>query len=253
MVTHPRLLQPADLPQLMRLKSSAGWNQTEADWLRLLELAPDGCFGIEVDGAPAATTTAICYGTDLAWIGMVLTLPEYRRRGLARVLMRHALDWLRERGAGCIKLDSTDLGRPLYEELGFRVEGPVERWLRPPGACLEAEPLELDLALDRAAFGADRSVLVCRLGAGREGSQAAYFGPCVARSAGDAESQLRWFLSRRDEPVYWDLLPENREAVRIALGCGFSRVRSLHRMVHGGGRIDHDDSKVFAIAGFEYG
>jgi hypothetical protein len=37
----------------MRLKESAGWNQTEADWLRLLSLERRGCFA-----GPRATASS---------------------------------------------------------------------------------------------------------------------------------------------------------------------------------------------------
>ena len=79
-----RLLTLADVAAGMRLKEAAGWNQTEADWRNVLTLAPESCFGIECDGELRATTTAICYGRELAWIGMVLTDPAYRGRGFAR-------------------------------------------------------------------------------------------------------------------------------------------------------------------------
>src|SRR5579862_3873502 len=88
-----RLLEQRHIPQALGLSEAAGWNQTAADWERLLALAPHGCFGIEMDGILAATTTAICYGQDLAWIGMVLTASEYRRRALARTLLHHALGY----------------------------------------------------------------------------------------------------------------------------------------------------------------
>src|ERR1700680_1423721 len=97
-VIRPRLLKAGDVPQAMRLKDAAGWNQTAEDWRLLMELSPDGCFGIEGDGELASTTTAVCYGADLAWIGMVLTAAEYRGRGFARMLMRHALHYIESRG-----------------------------------------------------------------------------------------------------------------------------------------------------------
>src|SRR5688500_7873242 len=79
------------LPDLMRLKASAGWNQTEDDWLRCMRLQPDGCLGIAAEGRVIASATTIKYGRDLSWIGMVLTLPEYRGRGLARRLMQEVI------------------------------------------------------------------------------------------------------------------------------------------------------------------
>jgi len=57
----------------------------------LLELAPQTCFGIEQDRRLVSTATLVCYGRRLAWIGMVLTHPEYRGRGFAHALEIHAV------------------------------------------------------------------------------------------------------------------------------------------------------------------
>ena len=156
-----RALQPDDIPAAMRLKEAAGWNQTEDDWRNVLRLAPGGCFGLVENDTLAATATAVSYGTDLGWIGMVLTHPDFRGRGFARALMEHALDYLSARGVRCVKLDATDMGYPLYRNLGFEDECPVERWRRsagpigPESAC----PFVIDVALDRAGIsgGSDRT------------------------------------------------------------------------------------------------
>src|SRR5258708_2895319 len=112
-----RRLTAADLPQAMLLKQIAGWNQTEQDWLRALELEPEGCFGIERDRRVVATATTICYGRELAWIGMVLTHPEYRGQGFATRLMRRALEYIDGRHVQWTKLDATPMGSPLYRKL----------------------------------------------------------------------------------------------------------------------------------------
>ena len=53
----------------------------------------------------------------------VYTLPEYRRRGMARGLLVAALEWCRaHRAATVVRLNSTPSGRALYESLGFRPE-----------------------------------------------------------------------------------------------------------------------------------
>jgi GNAT superfamily N-acetyltransferase len=270
-----RVLTPADIPSGMGLKAAAGWNQTEGDWRNLLEISPKTCFGIDCDGELRATTTAICYGRELAWIGMVLTDPEYRGRGLARRLMEHTLEYLRRDGVCWFKLDATAMGRPVYERLGFRDEAVIERWLRKPGAAhLGADstgPFVLEAALDCEAFGADRDPLLRVLakfeatsiaGAGfamgRAGSNASYFGPCVARSQDAARDLLAWFLAKHDEEsVYWDILAANRDAVELAREFGFERARELMRMGLAG--VEHpaplqkNDALVFGAAGFEYG
>ena len=90
-----RLLEEADIPAALRLKELARWNQTEKDWRCLLRLEPNGCFCATSAGRIIATTTTISYGRQLAWIGMVLVDPEYRRCGIATRLMHVALDYLR--------------------------------------------------------------------------------------------------------------------------------------------------------------
>src|SRR5438045_882532 len=122
-----RLLDESDISAAMQLKELARWNQTESDWRRLLRLEPRGCFCARIDGVLTGTTTAITYSSELAWIGMVLVDPEYRRRRIATRLMQAALDYLSERVA-TVKLDATPDGQPVYENLGFKVESLVERW-----------------------------------------------------------------------------------------------------------------------------
>jgi len=268
-----RLLKKTDIGSVMRLNQAAGWNQTPEDWERLIELAPEGCFVLDCDGAPVATASAVCYGRRLAWIGMVLTHPDYRGRGYARRLMEHSLEYLERLGIEWIKLDATDMGRPLYLRLGFEDEGPIERWAGTGGAGAGPMPVHAfqhDAELDLAAFGADRGELLSVLSGvqavsapggfamGRSGVKAAFFGPSVARSSEAARILLQWFLAEHPgERVFWDLLPGNAEAVSMAREFGFAPVRKLVRMgrqgAPGASPLIYDDSLVFAIAGFEYG
>src|SRR5579863_2424566 len=125
-----RSLVASDIPAALGLSEQAGWNQTGEDWRMLVDLAPQGCLAIEVEGELAATTTLLCYGQRLAWIGMVLTKLPYRGRGFARRLLTQALTQADEMGIETVKLDATDQGRPLYEKMGFRFEQAVERWSR---------------------------------------------------------------------------------------------------------------------------
>jgi GNAT superfamily N-acetyltransferase len=50
----------------------------------------------------------------------VYTEPRARRLGLARLLMETALAWCRDNGIRAVILHSSDVGRPLYESLGFK-------------------------------------------------------------------------------------------------------------------------------------
>ncbi len=277
-----RQMRNADIPSAMRLKHAAGWNQTPEDWQRLLRLEPDGCFVAETKGVVAGSTTAVRYGSEMAWIGMVLVLPEFRRQGIARALMQHALDWLELRGTHMCGLDATSMGKPLYEEVGFVSTELIERWERPPegspgrggrdsARCIGTLSAALE-QIDREACSYDRSRLLrdlckdssvtgasCAEGFafGRPGSSAWFVGPCVAKNARAAASVLRATLeSRQGERVFWDFLPSNRSARELATELGFQPVRRLERMMLRGGApptLHSHSDEVYATAGFEFG
>jgi GNAT superfamily N-acetyltransferase len=54
-----------------------------------------------------------------AIIQNVYTEPEWRRRGLAALLIERIIDWTQEKGIDSLVLHASDEGRALYERLGF--------------------------------------------------------------------------------------------------------------------------------------
>lgn len=273
-----RQMRVADIPALMRLKEAANWNQTEQDWINVMAIEPEGCWVDEQQGEVAASTTAVCYGKDLAWIGMVLVEPRFRGRGLARGLMQHALRRLEERGIRQVKLDATDMGQPLYAKLGFRPERVIERWgsgpetrERQPGGGWGLGVLRSRVTeIDREAFGVDRTRLVEQLlraypgqaevsvdgfALGRPGSNAYFLGPCAAPDAGAARRLLGALVARSPaERFFWDVFPDAAAAVDLARDLGFERRRELLRMrLHDEPALPGQPERVFGAAGFEYG
>ena len=49
----------------------------------------------------------------------VYTEPEWRRRGLAELVIRAIMDWSRANGVAGLVLHASEMGKPLYERLGF--------------------------------------------------------------------------------------------------------------------------------------
>jgi hypothetical protein len=223
---------------------------------------PDGCFAMDVGGVVVATTTSIRYGTDLAWIGMVLTHPEFRGRGFARALMQSALDRLEN--VETVKLDATEMGQPLYRQLGFVDECIIERWLgvAQPSASISIDEFSPQPMLDKNAFGADRSALLQRLAQieaasvrdiafamGRPCAGTGRFGPCVSPSKEAALVLAQWFLARHPhEQILWDLFPENN----LAQSLGFEFSRRVTRMARGR-TLKSNRALIYACAGFEFG
>ncbi len=277
-----RLLDELDLPAALRLKELARWNQTESDWKRLLCLEPRGCFCATIAGRVVGTTTTTTYGREVAWIGMVLVDPEYRRCGIATRLMHAALDYLLKARVTAVKLDATTDGRPVYEKLGFKMETLIERWagvavspVTVARSTLDASARGEVFALDRLAFRADRSRLIEMLvedacvaplvartpdglltgyGLARGGTDAAYVGPLVATISDEATALLDGLLSElEEERVYIDVNTDFKSAREVLTRRGFVKQRDLIRMSYGKESGAGCSQDVFAIAGPEFG
>ena len=179
-----RLLGPDDLPRCVALATDRAWAPERSKWELLLSAshvlgvdAPDG-------RGLAGSVTLTRWQDDAAAVGMMLVASRYGRRGLGLTLMRQLLELA---GADAtVTLFATDMGRPLYEKLGFqpvrrnvsfvgrfrpRPDNSKWRWapggrgtgnerrVRPAGAADLPEILKVD----RAAFGADRARILTRL------------------------------------------------------------------------------------------
>jgi GNAT superfamily N-acetyltransferase len=55
----------------------------------------------------------------LVYVHSVYTAPEYRRQGLARRILQAMIAYCHENGWPRISLHASEMGRGLYEELGF--------------------------------------------------------------------------------------------------------------------------------------
>jgi ribosomal protein S18 acetylase RimI-like enzyme len=82
----------------------------------------------EVDGQAAACVLLVwwmlppnfdSFSRKRGFVSSVYTKPAYRRQGIARELMKILIASAREEGVGRLILWSSDMGRPLYEQLGF--------------------------------------------------------------------------------------------------------------------------------------
>ena len=277
------LLAAADIPAAFALSTAEGWNQLPADWARLVRLEPAGCFAARDGDRLAGTVTTISYGGVLAWIGMMVVHPDLRGRGIGAALMRQAIGYARGLGIATIKLDATPMGRPLYESLGFVVESELERWQgtaspadgRDQPELARPEELEPLYALDRAAYGADRSRLLASLAADaaggplaaardgaapdgyallRPGRTASYIGPIVATGAGTGLRLLDGMLARAaGTPVCLDRnLHGHLDAASLA-ERGLAVRRGLARMRLGPPVTGSAPASICAIAGPAFG
>jgi predicted N-acetyltransferase YhbS len=269
----------ADIPLGMQLKQQAGWNQTEKDWSRFLELEPEGCFVAELDGALAGTATTCTFG-PVAWVAMVLVDAALRGQGIGKALMGHALDFLDARGVRSVRLDATPLGRPLYEKLGFAAEYQLTRYegsplvTEPVNQCVPARPEHLDglVELDRVVTTTGRDKLLRRLFAefpggvrvvevsgrvegfvmARPGARAWFIGPCIGSGLAGPCLIVDALGRFAGQPVYLDIPADNPVANRLAADRGLTVQRHLLRMGRGQ-KVSEDRAALWASSGPEMG
>lgn len=282
-----RDMTDADTEAGLRLCRAAGWNQLDRDWKTLLE--PPSVFRVASrEGRVIGSAGAVVYGTELAWVCMVLVDPADRGHGLGAALVEQVIERLGHVAA--VGLDATPSGRPVYARLGFVDTSGLARLECAPSPrrqALAAQPApqrgrvrllaERDLpgvlAWDREVFGADRSRVlrsartaspelawviededtVCGYCFGRPGYRAAQIGPVVA---------LEWESARALVSSCLASAPDRRcilDAPALAAWrselqqLGFTEQRPFTRMYRRADAAPGRMERLFAIAGPEFG
>jgi predicted N-acetyltransferase YhbS len=213
--------RPDHLAGAVRLSQQADWPHRLEDWRMALALS-EGCAAVSGEGNRVIGTALVTpYGSDAATINMVIVDASVRGHGLGRRLMDEVLSLAGDRS---LQLVATESGMPLYEKLGFRMSGAIVQHqghvaasIAAPAGIRTARPDDLAAitALDRAAYGADRTSLMSHLTAvgslavlERAGRPVGFsalrpfgrgevIGPVVAANLDDAKTLVSHFLAAR--------------------------------------------------------
>jgi predicted N-acetyltransferase YhbS len=270
-----RRLTLRDLAACADLSEDRGWPREEHKWGFLLTAGKG--YGIDdPDGGLVSACVVTEYGPHerpaLGAIGMVLVAERHTRQGVGRRLMRHVVSAM---GTTPLTLHATPNGRPLYEELGFKVIGRAEMVCGrftpggPPPAvatrAATAEDLSAILRLDEQAFGTDRTHIVTRLPAfadqlrvaeenGRIIGYAAAWpnmdthvvGPLIARDRSVAQALIASLAAHTDRPLRTDIDVRHTELLAWAKERGLASVAFNSVMTYGITELPGDWSRRFA-------
>ncbi|MCQ4207743.1 GNAT family N-acetyltransferase [Streptomyces longispororuber] len=270
-----RRLTRRDVLACADLSEDRGWPREEHKWGLLL--AAGTGYGIDdPDGGLVGCCVVTEYGPrerpELAAIGMVLVAERHARKGVGRRLM-HAV--VERAGTTPLTLHATPYGRPLYEELGFKVTGRAEmvRGRFTPGGPLPevptrpatAEDLTAILRLDAEVFGPDRTHIITRLPAfadqlrvaedGGEliGYAAAWpnmdthvVGPLVARDTETAKALVASLAAHTDRPLRTDIDVRHEELLTWIKERGLEGIAMNAVMNHGAPDLPGDWTRRFA-------
>jgi hypothetical protein len=196
-------------------------------------------------------------------------------------LMEHALSTLTD--AGCVGLDATPLGEPLYRRYGFvnefgmvRTKATIEaaRFEMPAGHArqMTLEDLSDVLARDREVFGADRGALLTALFHhapecawivkdtavrgycfGRPGRLYHQLGPVVGEDGATACDLVAHCFSQLDGKLFAIDAPRlDGEWIAWLESVGFVEERPFVRMFRGGHTHPGSPARQYAITGPEF-
>jgi predicted N-acetyltransferase YhbS len=154
-----RPFEEGDLDFACEMNTREQWNDTKADIERMFNYEPKGCFIAEARGLRAAHVFTVNYGR-LGWIGLLIVKPEYRKMGIATLLMKKAIDYLLHCNVKTVKLEAALDIASLYRKLGFIDEYDSLRFIRKHGRTAShqssyASSIQNDGIIEIAQFDAE--------------------------------------------------------------------------------------------------
>lgn len=268
-----RPLTVADAAACESLSLDRSWEVGEARWRLLLDIGR-GWACLLPDGSLVGTTLLLEYENKVGVAAMVLVRTSASRRGIARMLMSTLL----ADAPAHTYLYATEMGRPLYEQLGFvTTEHLVQLAGRPHRAARAQGPWQLRavgpsglqpvVELDRACFGADRSAMLSRLardsvriigawqdstliGAGFASPVGRHMvlGPVIASDDSVVRPLLDALADAHERPVRLDVPSSRLAAMRWAQESGLAQHETVPLMVLGGGTLPGRREHIVAVA-----
>jgi GNAT superfamily N-acetyltransferase len=263
-----RRLGVPDLPACLDLTADRGW-PPEPDRWRLL-LAVSEAYGVDDPaGGLAGVVVLTRYGPGLAAVGMMLVASRHGRQGLGRHLMEHVLG---QTGSAVVYLTATDIGRPLYQRLGFRAVDTSTRHI----GLLTAESKDTEAhrlrrvtaagvaaicAVDREVFGAERTRVLAELAtfaeafvecgepvggyaAGWRNADTMVIGPIVAADQAMATSLISCLAGGWAGPIRLDVFGRHQGLAAWARARGL-KARDASTVMVRGGALPGDRTRLF--------
>ncbi|WGV62085.1 GNAT family N-acetyltransferase [Brevibacillus brevis] len=276
----------ADIPGLIALSDSVGWDYDESEIRTILSIGT--AFGHkDANGTLLSCAAIIPYDDKLASIGMVIVHPSSQGKGYGRQLMKACMASVSTDTS--IMLIATPEGEPLYKNLGFLTVDRIRKFIAerfvpeaPPqneaNDEFEIAPMELEdfpsvVEFDKAARGSSRTHFLeirmrqastCLVAKNLSGKVIGYgfavqgpinliVGPIVAENAGMAENLLYKLTQNHTGHVRIDV-PDEQAAFHTYLEQnGFTQVSHPPIMVANANSLPRRNGTYWAIGAQIYG
>jgi GNAT superfamily N-acetyltransferase len=195
-------MTPDEVPAVLTLLAKIGWNHPLEQVRQNIICGGEGSFCLAFDKQIVGTAIALKYSERLAWVGLVVSDPEYQRRGFARRLMNHVMQYLSN--IDSVMLDASVLGFPLYDNMSFQslykiyvYNGTPQRFAPSPTIrSMTAEDLPTVIDMDCVIMGLPRPQILKWLFEAGDGYVATHSGKIVGytftRTQADALRLVAW-------------------------------------------------------------
>ncbi len=223
----------------------------------------------ELDGSMVGCANGLLHGST-GWLGNVVVLPDFRGRGIGRLLTESLVRYFQAEGVRHQILVATSMGEPIYRKLGFVVSSYYVFFARPDGVtapdgdpatrAFEPQDEPALLALDQEVTGETRPAFLrrypagARVHVGSSGALDGYYLPALGTGlliAADDEAGLALLRHRLAQPGNVAVVPEqNQVAIEFLSEHGYSETSRAPRMTLGPEISWHPERVYCRGAGF---
>lgn len=160
-------MRPQDFAFAVQLANTMDWQMEEQDFQFNLALEPEGCLVLFESDDPIGVATCISFG-KVGWFGNLIIKEEHRGKGGAKLLLQHAIAYLRKKGVETIGLYAYQHLKGFYGRFGFIPEEDFSVYHNPnvqvkavtEPSVLQCRDFSSLNKFDTKYFGADRKRLL---------------------------------------------------------------------------------------------
>ena len=276
-------LRDEQIGDIVALSSYIGWDYNREEIETVFNLGI--VYGVWNERKELIASAAIIlYGEALASIGMVIVHPDYKGRGIGKMITNSCMNSVSAQTP--IMLIATDEGKPLYEKLGFRVVSYVSKYIcnsyNANHKCAENEEymmvykesdLEGIIKIDKGAFGTSRNEFLkqrimqseqCVVVKDTEENVVGYgisiqtpenkiIGPVVAKNNAMAMRIVHDFARGHNGKLRMDVPEGKNDFMKELEIAGFKKVNTPPIMMKNSNRLLKRNSELYSIAAQIFG